>query len=418
MLEETNEEIEREIEYELQENPALERAEPTSSADEHRYYNPPPTPVRQQEAPIADPDTPTLAAHLQAQLDEITALDPKVKAAAHYIADSLDSNGYLTRTPPELAADMAIDNLTIVQQAIDTLQSLDPPGIASADLRQAILLQLKRLSPATPGLNDALEITKYFFDLYGARNFQTLAEEAQIDTESLRTADRLIASLNPKPGATFSRTYVEQAANTAVNPDFTVETDGERVTISFANSLPQLQVEQSFRLDGTPAGQDFITSRRRQAETFIDLLRRRQDTLMHIARAIIRRQSAFFTSGDDESRIRPMVLRQIADDTGLELSVVSRAVSGKWLATAWGVYPLKYFFSHRKKEEEGEQSVSTHAVMSALKDLIAGEPPSKPLSDQALADALTARGLPTARRTVTKYRQRLNIPSAHLRRKI
>lgn len=417
MLEETHDEMEREVELELQENPALERVQSHDAADEHRYYNPSPRHSTEPEIPLADPDTPTLAQYLQQQLAEMPQLDPTLKDAAEYIADTIDPNGYMTRTVPQLADDMGIDDLDAVRRAVALLQSLDPPGVAATDLRQSIVLQLKRLPADTPAIDDALEVARYFFDLYGARSFDALQRESGLTSEQLREADRLIASLNPKPGAAFSRNYAEEAATAAVRPDFAVETDGERATVSFANTLPQLQVEESFSMADNGPGEEFVAAKRREAETFIDLLRRRQDTLLHIARAIVRHQSAFFISGDDETQLRPMVLRDIADRTGLGLSVVSRAIRGKWLATAWGVYPLKHFFSHRKKEEQ-ESGLSTHAVIAAMRTIIDSEPPSKPLSDQAIADAMTAQGIPTARRTVTKYRTRLGIPSAAMRRSL
>ncbi len=413
LLEMSQEELEQEVERELTENPALDRK--LEPGDERRYYAPLSAAHAADFEPVQADAAPTLAEHLTEQLRDLPAELSSLLPLVSYMIGALDSNGYLTRSLPQLRDDMALDaslalNPTMeqVRQAAAILQSLEPPGVGASDLRQTLLLQLKRLTPS-PVQADALEIVKYYFDLFARRSFRALEEESELSRERIDRAGSLIASLNPKPGAEFAAA----TEVTAVTPDFLVETDSETVTLTMPNSLPQLQIEESFKVDAEGDEGRFIADRRERAYDFIGLLQRRQSTLLAIGRAIVKHQADFFTQGDDEAALRPMVLRDVATLTGLESSAISRAISGKWLSTPYGLYPLKFFFNHRRTSDD---ALSTPAILQALRELISAEDPSAPLTDEQIAAALTARGLPTARRTVSKYRRRLNLPSAALRR--
>lgn len=408
LVEKTDEEVEQEIAREIEENPALERV---------------PSPLRMSGAPayagVPDerPETPdfdeTLAEALDNQLSELTDLDPTVRNLASYMIGALDSNGYLTRTLPQLKTDLELNAATEfsdgqLRRAYATLRSLDPPGVGAQDLRDCLLLQLVRLNKSS----DAIEIVRHFFDVYSHRNFRRLAELADMTPERVKAADAIIRSLNPKPGAPYASDPAQALARSAVQPDFIVETDGKRAWISLPNSLPELRLEQSFAIDpDNPEAARFVRDRRRQALSFIDALRRRQETLLSIGRSLVELQAPFFTSADDERRIRPMVLRQIADATGLDLTMVSRAVAGKWLATRWGVYPLKFFFNHRSGA--ADEATSAREIEAAIREIVDNE--TSPLTDDALAEALNRQGYKVARRTVAKYRSRLNILPARLR---
>lgn len=415
LLEAGPDEIEQEVRRELDENPALERV--SHADDDSRLRSVGRGQSDQPDfQPVQADAEPTLREHLLGQLAEQTELPDAVRQTVVYMLGALDSNGYLTRTLPQLGDDLELDGRGVdgatLRQAYATLRSLDPAGVGAQDLRDCLVLQLKRMDPHRPEVRDALEITSYFFDLYSRRNFKALSADSDIPIDRVNAANDLILTLNPKPGAPFASDSIQALGNAAVTPDFMVETDGERLTVSMLNSLPELQIEESFlRDEGAGEAAGFIRDRRNQARSFIDLLARRQHTLMAIARAIVRFQADFFTSGDDDSRIHPMVLRQVAEATGLELSMVSRAVSGKWLATAWGVYPLKYFFNHRTGADDEE--TSAREIEAALRSIIADE--TTPLSDEALAAELLRRGYKVARRTVAKYRTNLGIPSARFR---
>lgn len=414
LLEASTEEVEQEIARELDENPALERVPDA----EPRYVYAPRTaaPEPDYQPQVAEGE-PTLREYL---LEQLADLEPRIRQIAAYMIGALDSNGYFTRTLPQLGGDIELESDGAItpspeelRDAYDALRALDPPGVGAQDLRDCLLLQLRRMN----NVGDAMEIVRDYFDVYSRRNSRRLAEESGIPLERVQQADALIKTLNPKPGAAFASDSTQSAGNAAVTPDFIVEADGDRLTVSMPNSLPELQIEESFREDSDSMGDAaaFIRDRRAQARSFIELLARRQHTLMAIARVIVQKQSAFFLSGDDESKIRPMVLRQVAEATGLDITMISRAVAGKWLATQWGVYPLKSFFNHRTGADD--EDTSAREIEAALRDIIDSEPADKPLSDEALAAALAARGYKVARRTVDKYRTRLHIPPARLRKK-
>lgn len=419
MLEQTDDELADEIELELAENPALERV--TTDEGERRYYAPRGSGADEQERPQLSEYDETLAEHLRRQLSEYP--DSPERQIADYMVDSLDSNGYMTRTLPQIREDIIFDaaitpapTMEQVRAAAELLRGLDPAGVGAQDLRDCLLLQLRRLPAERPYLADALEIVRYWFDLFGNRNFKRLSAESGLTEEQIAGANKLITTLNPRPGSEFSADPVRAIADSAVVPTFVVETEGDVLTVSMPNSLPELQIEESFAADA-PEGEagEFIRKNRVEAQTFIDLLRRRQETLMKIGRAIVSYQSEFFLHGDDESLLRPMVLRQVAERTGIDLTAISRAIAGKWLATQWGVYSLKSFFSHRGKGDTDD--LSTAAILAAMREIIENEDPAAPLSDEAISAALAQRDLKVARRTVAKYRNRLGILEARLRKK-
>ncbi len=411
LVEKTDEEVEEEIARELAENPALERV-----------GGPAPASTAAAAAAAAErPETPdfdeTLAEALRVQLAEMTELQPAVRRLTDYMIGALDSNGYLTRTLPQLRTDMELEGERFtdaeLRAAYDTLRSLDPAGVGAQDLRDTLLLQLRRLDPTRREVADALEIVRHFFDVYSRRNFKKLVELTGLSAERVGRADDLVRTLNPKPGAPYASDPAQSLARSAVQPDFIVETDGRRAWVSLPNSLPELRIEQSFAIDPeNPEAARFVRDRRAQASGFIDALRRRQETLLAIGRAIVELQAPFFTSADDEKKIRPMVLRQIADATGLDLSLISRAVAGKWLATQWGVYSLKSFFNHRSGA--ADDTTSAREIEAALRELVDAE--QKPLTDDALAEELNKMGYSVARRTVAKYRGRMGILPARMRR--
>lgn len=414
LVEKNDDEVAEEIAREIEENPALEKV-PSSFPAERADHAAAQSGVSAMDM-AAEPEQ-TLSDYLREQLGDLPDSERRLVS---YMIGALDSNGYLTRTLPQLITDISLSPVaapeTEIRKAYSTLRSLDPPGVGAQDLRDSLALQLKaQLSDVPdPTLADALEIVKYFFDIYSTRNMKRLAEFSGIPAERILAADKLIRSLNPKPGAAFAADPTREMASAAVAPDFFVEVDGDRLNISMPNSLPQLQIEESFRADEGPADvAEFIRDRRMQALSFIDILKRRQQTLLAIATAIVNIQSAFFLNFDDESKIKPMVLRQVADATGLDLSLISRAVNGKWLATPHGVYSLKSFFNHRTGADDTE--TSAREIEAVLREIIAAEPKESPLSDEAIAEALKSRGYNVARRTVAKYRTNLGIPPARLR---
>lgn len=455
MLEMTEPEIEEEVRREVDDNPALEVVDaPASDETESEAYeesaeqmqladyrDEDDIPPYRLEAnnhsaddvrfePVAVAADESLMDSLMSQLAE-TELSARQLAIARYIVGNLDDNGYMTCTLPQIEDDLAIDagievDMSELKSIFTRIRSLEPAGVGAYDLRDCLSLQLRRM-PDTVAVKTAREIVDNYFDVFSLRHFDRLASLLGISRESLKEADDVIRSLDPKPASRFGESDADDRARHIV-PDFYVEVDRyEHITVSMPGNLPELAIERSFDVDEDDSVADtgdagarrreamsFITNKRREASDFIELLRMRRTTLMNVMESIARWQRAFFLS-EDESRLRPMVLKDIAGVTGMDISVISRATAGKYVATQGGIYPLKFFFNERVSEEE---DASSREILSALRALIEGEDSSSPLSDDALTARLTDMGYNIARRTVAKYRERLGLPVARLRKKI
>ncbi len=455
MLEMTEPEIEEEVRREVDDNPALEVVdtpaageEPTEAYGESAeqmqladYRDEDDIPPYRLEAnnrsaddvrfePVAVAAGESLMESLMSQLAE-TDLSQRQLAIARYIVGNIDDNGYMTRTLPQIDDDLAIDagievDMAEIKDIFARIRTLDPAGVGAYDLRDCLSLQLRRM-PDSEAVRTAREIVDNYFDVFSLRHFDRLTSLLGISRESLREADEVIRSLDPKPASRFGESDADDRARHIV-PDFYVEVDrNDRITVSMPGNLPELAIERSFDVDDEISVADtgetsmrkrealsFISSKRRDASDFIELLRMRRVTLMKVMEAIARWQREFFLS-EDESRLRPMVLKDIAGAIGMDISVVSRATAGKYVATQAGVYPLKFFFNERVSEDE---DASSREILLALRVLIQEEAPSSPLSDDALTARLTEMGYNIARRTVAKYRERLGIPVARLRKKL
>ncbi len=455
MLEMTEPEIEEEVRREVDDNPALEVVDTPAAGEEPAeaygesaeqmqladYRDEDDIPPYRLEAnnrsaddvrfePVAVAAGESLMESLMSQLAE-TDLSQRQLAIARYIVGNIDDNGYMTRTLPQIDDDLAIDagievDMAEIKDIFARIRSLDPAGVGAYDLRDCLSLQLRRM-PDSEAVRTAREIVDNYFDVFSLRHFDRLASLLGISRESLREADEVIRSLDPKPASRFGESDADDRARHIV-PDFYVEVDrNDRITVSMPGNLPELAIERSFDVDDERSVADtgetsmrkrealsFISSKRRDASDFIELLRLRRVTLMKVMEAIARWQREFFLS-EDESRLRPMVLKDIAGAIGMDISVVSRATAGKYVATQGGVYPLKFFFNERVSEDE---DASSREILSALRVLIQEDAPSSPLSDDALTARLTEMGYNIARRTVAKYRERLGIPVARLRKKL
>lgn len=447
MLEMTGPEVEEEVRRELDDNPALERTDTSGddreqfseSAEElqmNDYANEDEMPSYRLEArnhsasdryyePTAIQGGLNLAEYLGEQLAH-TPLTERQRSVARYIIGNIDDNGYLQRPLRQIGDDLAFTLGIDLQREelddiFDAVRQLDPAGICAVDLRDCLLLQLRRRKP-TPSVQVATEIVADYFDLFSRKHYDQLLSALSLTADELREAVAVIRTLNPKPGSAFEESDADTAHS--IIPDFSVETEGERITLTLLNNVPDLQVEHTFASasdeipPGTPARQRqalaFLRDRRESAESFIRVLRMRQETLYRVMSAVVQWQRDFFLT-DDESRLKPMILKDIAGVTGYDLSVISRATAGKYVATRGGVYPIKFFFNERPKDDD---DVSSHEIVAALKDIISGEDHRRPLSDQAITGLLNKRGYDIARRTVAKYRERLGLPVARLRKKL
>ncbi len=371
-------------------------------------------------------EEPTLSDYLMQQVRE-RDISPEQEIIAQYIVGSLDDNGFLQRSPSAIADDITFSDGRIevepadVEAVLKIVRQLDPPGIAATDLRDCILLQLGRM-PVTDLVEETIELVDKYFDLLGKKHYDKICASMNIDEHRLRQLIELVRSVNPKPGSGFSG-GTSETVRQQITPDYEVDVDGDKLTLTLLNRIPELQISESYtRLYNeynntkatSRAQRDTMTDIRdkyNRASNFITLLHMRQQRLFKTMAAIVKRQHDFFVTGD-ESQLKPMVLKDVARDAGYDVSTISRTTQGKYVTTPWGVYPLKHFFS------EGLGEVSTHTVLQALKKLVDDEDKSHPLSDDALCELLNKQGYDVKRRTVAKYRDRLGIAVARLRKTI
>ena len=358
-------------------------------------------------------------------------LSDQERYVMEYLIRSLDDDGFL-RTPLENIADeLAIyHNIDLSTGQLETvlkkLQRLDPPGIGARTLQECLLLQVNRREKSAITLLMEKVLTNYF-DEFTKKHWEKIAQQMTMDELQAETVFHELRRLNPKPGAAMGETIGRSMQQ--ITPDFVVDTqDDGTVTFSLNNGdVPQLQVSQSFAdlLKEYQSNKDGLSRQMKEAllytkqkvdaaQSFIDAVQVRRRTLTLTMKAIIQLQHRFFEEGD-EALLRPMILKDVAERTGLDLSTVSRVSNSKYVQTRWGIFPLKYFFSDGYVTESGEE-LSTREIKATLRELIDAEDKRKPMSDDALSEALKEKGYPIARRTVAKYREQLGIPIARLRK--
>ena len=369
----------------------------------------------------------TLQEFVADQLGELE-LDETQQMIAHAIVGNIEDSGYLLRSAAEIADDVTFNDGYVVdahqvEEMIKMVQTLDPPGIAARDLHECMMLQLER-KPRNDEVEMALLMVGKYFDDLGAMRFEAMSRKMGVDKERLEAVfkHQVRRGLNPYPGNAFgSRSDGSQQ----VTPDFDVELDEEadRLTVTLRNNIPSLQISESYalmndRYKQTGALSVKETKEKKQimdayqrASMFIEVLKQRQETLFNTMSAIVKCQRDYFLSGDERD-LKPLGQQQIADMIGKDVSVVSRAVSNKYVQMPWGVKSLKSFFS------EDINGASRHEVYDDLKKLVDTEDKAHPLSDDALCDRLKEMGYKLERRTVAKYREVLKIPSSTIRRKM
>lgn len=369
----------------------------------------------------------TLQDYLTEQLGELE-LDETQQLIAQAIVGNLEDDGYLRRSAAEIADDVTFNDgwmvdASQVERMIGVVQNLDPPGIAARNLRECILLQLERKEPSEDVELAKTMVDKYFDD-FAAMRFDTLSRRMGVSQGRLEDVFKrqIRRGLNPYPGSVMES---RSTGSQQVTPDFDVELDEEtgRLTVTLRNNIPALQISESYALmnerykTGSPLSvkenkeKKQIQDAYQRASMFIEVLRQRQETLFNTMSAIVQCQKAYFMSGDERD-LKPLGQQQIADMIGKDVSVVSRAVSNKYVQMPWGVRSLKSFFS------EDINGASRHEVYDDLKKLVDAEDKSHPLSDDALCERLKAMGYKLERRTVAKYRDVLNIPSSTIRRRM
>lgn len=358
-------------------------------------------------------------------------LDERNYRIAEQVVGSLDDDGYLRRELTSIADDLAFRQSLIVEEKeieaiILQIQQFDPAGIAARDLQECLLLQLKRKTDEGKSVELAVQILTKYFDEFTKKHYEKIQKSLGLTDDQLKEVIGQIIKLNPKPGGNVGD--MNKAENYIVPDFFVINNNGLLELTLNSKNAPDLRVSEGYKdmLKDYEKGSKkdkrqkeavlFIKQKIDSARWFIDMIKQRQDTLIGTMGAIMKYQQEFFLTGD-ETTMRPMILKDIAELTGLDISTVSRVANSKFVQTEFGTYRLKFFFSESLSTESGEE-VSTREVKKILSDMIESEDKHKPLSDEVLTEMLQEKGYNIARRTVAKYREQLNVPVARLRKEL
>ena len=454
-------EIEERIKNELDENPALEEGKDHSDEQDSEYndeenitdnqdsnedislgdyINEDDIPAyklaeisnkeeRKESAPFSDGQS--LSDYLLQQL-QFHELSEREKKIGEYIIGNIDDDGYLRRSIASIVDDIAFisgENF-LEEELYDTLkiiQEFDPPGVGARDLRECLILQLKKRKETKETIT-ATKILTDCFDEFTRKHFDKIQKSLNINEIQIKSAINEIMSLNPKPGSNW-----DDSMTTIMNriiPDFIVETNNGEITLTLNNrGIPDLRINREYAdmlkdYSGNKSNQTsdmrnavlFVKQKLDAAQGFIDAVRQRQETLQRTMESIIVMQEDFFLTGD-ESKLHPMILKDVAKRTGYDISTVSRVSNSKYVQTNFGVYQLKFFFSESTQTESGE-TISTRKIKQIIKELIETENKKKPITDEELTTALNSEGYLIARRTVAKYREQLGIAVARMRKEM
>jgi RNA polymerase sigma-54 factor len=358
-------------------------------------------------------------------------LDDKQFLIADILIGNLDESGYLNRDLEAIVDDLAFSmnveaNEDEVSIILSLIQELDPAGVGARNLQECLLLQIKRKQDGDIVRYTAKKILEDYFDEFTKKHYDKIAKKLEIEDEDLKEAIDEILRLNPKPGGSMR----ESAKNyQQIIPDFMLFENEGRLELSInGRNAPELKVSKEYEsmlrsyAEGAKASKSdkdaltFVRQKLDSAKWFIDAIKQRQQTLLLTMSAIMNYQHAYFLTGD-ETKLRPMILKDIADIVELDISTISRVANSKYLQTNFGIFPLKYFFSESLSTDSGEE-VSTREVKKILSEAIEAEEKRNPLTDEKLMDLLNERGYNIARRTVAKYREQLNIPVARMRKEL
>jgi len=387
-------------------------------------------PEQEDKRVLPVPVSRTFHEYLEEQLG-MEELDEHRHMLGEYLIGSMDDDAYLRRPLDAMVDDLAFSqNIPCteaeLEEVLKIIQGFDPPGTGARDLKECLQLQLKRDENHQQVKQLSLRVITDYFDEFVKKHYEKLQKQLDVDDEIFRQVITRITHLNPKPGSSFTGSSEFEKI---IIPDFhIVNNDGELDLSLNHMNVPDLRISQHFkemiRDYAKGAKKDkaqkeavmFIKQKIDSAKWFIDAIRQRQQTLLLTMNAIMEHQNEFFLTGD-ETRLKPMILKDIAEKTGLDISTVSRVANSKYVQTEFGTFKLKFFFAESLSTDSGEE-VSTREVKKILTDLIAIENKSKPLSDEKLTQLLKEKGYNIARRTVAKYREQLEIPVARLRKEL
>lgn len=358
-------------------------------------------------------------------------LDDRTQRVAEQIVGSIDDDGYLRREVASIVDDLAFRQNVITSDAeveglVRRIQRFDPPGVCARNLQECLLLQLQRMKAEGAKVDLAIRVIKDYFDEFTKKHYEKIQRGLSINDDQLRQVIGYIIKLNPKPGGNVGES---NGAEQYVIPDFYIINNAGKLELTLnSKNAPDLRISGDYKdmLRDYDRGSKkdkrqkeavmFIKQKIDAAKWFIDIIKQRQETLYNTMYSIMMHQEEFFLTGD-ETNMRPMILKDIAEKTNLDISTVSRVANSKFVQTEFGTYRLKFFFSESLSTDSGEE-VSTREVKKILSDMVEAEDKRKPISDDQLTDMLKEKGYNIARRTVAKYREQLNIPVARLRKEL
>lgn len=362
----------------------------------------------------------------------LTNLNEEEELVAEYIIGNIDEDGYLRRDLLSISDDLAFHRnmdvkLEDLERYLKIIQDFDPPGIGARDLQECLLLQIMR-KKGKDSTSLAARIIQETFEEFTRKHYEKIVRKLEVTEEELKEAIDEILRLNPKPGSSYSNPMSK--SNQVIVPDFLLDiVDGDLQLGLNQKNVPDLHLSSTYmdlmksysgKKNNASKGQKeamlFMKQKLDSAKWFIDAIRQRHQTLMVTMTEIIRFQKEFFMDGD-ETKLKPMILKDIADLTGLDISTISRVSNSKYIQTHFGIYPLKYFFSEGMQTDTGEE-VSTREIKTILQECIENEDKRHPVTDEKLAQILKEKSYIVARRTVAKYREQLGIPVARLRKEL
>jgi len=357
-------------------------------------------------------------------------IDQRRRTLASFIVGSMDSSGYLTRPLDSLVNDVYLrlgietDEKELEDILVNDIQQLDPVGVGARNTRECLLIQLKAKENRTPAVEHAQQILQGYYEEFTRKHFEKIMSKLSITEDEVKDAYDVIRKLNLHPGGQVDDSYTDQTMQ--IVPDFLLENEDGNLVVTLPKfNIPKIKVSKDYEkyMEKKPGStkaekeaSSFVKTKYDSAKWFLEAINRRQDTMQRTMDAIVNFQKEYFLDGDD-TKLKPMVLRNIAEITGLDISTVSRVVSSKYVQTPFGIYPLKHFFSEGMVNGSGEE-VSTREIKKILKDSVDNEDKSQPLTDEELVDLLTKKGYQISRRTIAKYRSQLDIPIARMRREI
>ena len=454
LLEVPTMQLEERIKEELEENPLLEEGRDETGdtddteqrhGDDHTdlsidaYLNADDTPLyklnarnfnkEEQKAEIPFSVGSSFHDQLESQLG-LRNISEREHMLADYLIGNIDDDGYMRRKLEAVVDDLAFStgvetDEKELESALRIIQEFDPPGVGARNLKECLMLQLNQ-KEQSPEIEMAKIILSSYFEEFTKKHYDKIISRLDITEDQLKGGVDEILKLNPKPGGSFQSDKIAEH----IIPDFLLEyKDGGALQLSLnSRNVPELRVSRMYSdmLDAysknkknkqTREAVSFVKQKLDSAKWFIDAIKQRQTTLMQTMEAIIDHQREYFMNWGDEVLLTPMILKDIADVTGLDISTVSRVANSKYIQTPFGIYPLKFFFSEGLETVTGDE-VSTREIKAILLDCVEGESKRRPLTDDELAEILQEKGYLIARRTVAKYREHLNIPVARLRKEL